>query len=139
MSSTVKKIPPSSTGSARPSISPGPSPRGPSEQAKLEERLHENDGTIENLMADRKESSRQRRDTERTHEAERAAMSRERDEMATREEQMLGTIDRLKERLAAQRDVRDGMDDEGRMRGAGTVPLRDGTVCHAHTTQELLR
>ncbi|KAK1778934.1 hypothetical protein QBC45DRAFT_148446 [Copromyces sp. CBS 386.78] len=73
------------------------------EQAKLEEKVHENEELIEALKNEKREISRQMREMESIYEAERSAMMKEKDEMANREEEMQTVIQRLKDSLA-QRD-----------------------------------
>lgn len=73
------------------------------EQAKLEEKVHENEEQIEALKNEKREISRQMREMESIYEAERSAMMKEKDEMANREEEMQTVIQRLKDSLA-QRD-----------------------------------
>ncbi|KAK3953768.1 hypothetical protein QBC32DRAFT_110888 [Pseudoneurospora amorphoporcata] len=73
------------------------------EQAKLEEKVHEDEEQIEALKNEKREISRQMREMESIYEAERSAMMKEKDEMANREEEMQTVIQRLKDSLA-QRD-----------------------------------
>ncbi|KAK5660083.1 hypothetical protein OQA88_13552 [Cercophora sp. LCS_1] len=70
------------------------------EQAKLEEKVHENEEQIESLTNERVAVSRQMREMESIYEAERSAMMKEKDEMANREEEMQTVIQRLKDSLA---------------------------------------
>ncbi|KAI1421541.1 hypothetical protein F5Y12DRAFT_698657 [Xylaria sp. FL1777] len=76
------------------------------EQAKLEERAHENDEQIETLRNEKREAARQMREMEAIYEAERSSMMKEKDEMSNREEEMQTVINRLKETLN-QRNAED--------------------------------
>ncbi|KAI0441344.1 hypothetical protein F4803DRAFT_523839 [Xylaria telfairii] len=76
------------------------------EQAKLEERAHENDEQIETLRNEKREAARQMREMEAIYEAERSSMMKEKEEMSNREEEMQTIINRLKETLN-QRNVED--------------------------------
>ncbi|GAB1315194.1 hypothetical protein MFIFM68171_05404 [Madurella fahalii] len=70
------------------------------EQAKLEEKVHENEEQIESLTNEKREAARQKREMENIYEAERSAMMKEKEEMANREEEMQTVIQRLKDSLA---------------------------------------
>ncbi|KAK4237763.1 hypothetical protein C8A03DRAFT_34236 [Achaetomium macrosporum] len=70
------------------------------EQAKLEEKVHENEEQIESLTNEKREAARQMREMETIYEAERSAMMKEKEEMANREEEMQAVIQRLKDSLA---------------------------------------
>ncbi|KAK4121288.1 hypothetical protein N657DRAFT_623544 [Parathielavia appendiculata] len=70
------------------------------EQAKLEEKVHENEEQIEVLTNEKREAARQMREMETIYEAERSAMMKEKEEMANREEEMQAVIQRLKDSLA---------------------------------------
>ncbi|KAK1836033.1 hypothetical protein QBC39DRAFT_430686 [Podospora conica] len=70
------------------------------EQAKLEEKVHENEEQIEALINEKREAARQMREMESIYEAERSAMMKEKDEMGNREEEMQKIIQRLKDSLA---------------------------------------
>ncbi|TGJ86254.1 hypothetical protein E0Z10_g2562 [Xylaria hypoxylon] len=76
------------------------------EQAKLEERAHENEEQIETLRNEKREAARQMREMEAIYEAERSSMMKEKEEMSNREEEMQTIINRLKESLN-QRNVED--------------------------------
>ncbi|KAI0451096.1 hypothetical protein F5B21DRAFT_488158 [Xylaria acuta] len=76
------------------------------EQAKLEERAHENDEQIETLRNEKREAARQMREMEAIYEAERSSMMKEKEEMSNREEEMQTIINRLKETLN-QRNAED--------------------------------
>ncbi|KAK4179909.1 hypothetical protein QBC36DRAFT_57080 [Triangularia setosa] len=70
------------------------------EQAKLEERVHEQEEQIETLTNEKRETARQMREMENIYEAERSGMMKEKEEMANREEEMQTVIQRLKDSLA---------------------------------------
>ena len=70
------------------------------EQARLEEKVHENEEQIEALTNEKREAARQMREMESIYEAERSAMMKEKDEMGNREEEMQKIIQRLKDSLA---------------------------------------
>ncbi|KAI1184406.1 hypothetical protein F5B17DRAFT_412073 [Nemania serpens] len=76
------------------------------EQAKLEERAHENEEHIESLRNEKRETARQMREMEAIYEAERSSMMKEKEEMSNREEEMQTIINRLKETLS-QRNAED--------------------------------
>ncbi|KAI0206062.1 hypothetical protein F4808DRAFT_408782 [Astrocystis sublimbata] len=76
------------------------------EQAKLEERAHENDEQIETHRNEKREAARQMREMEAIYEAERSSMMKEKEEMSNREEEMQVIINRLKESLN-QRNAED--------------------------------
>lgn len=70
------------------------------EQEKLELQLHERDGKIDGLEAERKELLRQRRELEDASNAERAFMAEEKQRMVDQEHQLRSIIQRLKDTLA---------------------------------------
>ncbi|CAE6998974.1 hypothetical protein CFE70_000765 [Pyrenophora teres f. teres 0-1] len=72
------------------------------EQAKLEERAHEEEEKVEALENEKKELTRQHRELEGIYEAERAQAMKEKEEIQSREEDMQGTIQRLKETMASK-------------------------------------
>ncbi|KAM7218722.1 hypothetical protein V8F06_005876 [Rhypophila decipiens] len=74
------------------------------EQAKMEEKVHENEEQIEWLTNEKREAARQMREMESIYEAERSAMMKEKEEMANREEEMQTVIQRLKDSLAQRND-----------------------------------
>ena len=78
------------------------------EQAKLEDRLHEDTERIEALQNAKAGYERQMREMERIYEGERAAMNKEKEEMAHREEEMQSIIQRLKESLSSKSNGDDG-------------------------------
>lgn len=70
------------------------------EQAKLEERAHEEEEKVESLENVKRELTRQHRELEGIYEAERAQIIKEKEETQSREEEMQNTIQRLKETMA---------------------------------------
>ncbi|CAO2654177.1 Nn.00g109100.m01.CDS01 [Neocucurbitaria sp. VM-36] len=72
------------------------------EQAKLEERAHEEEEKAESLENDKRELTRQHRELEGIYEAERAQAMKEKEETQTREDELQDTIQRLKESMATK-------------------------------------
>jgi myosin heavy subunit len=72
------------------------------EQAKLEERAHEEEEKVESLENEKRDLTRQHRELEGIYEAERAQIMKEKEDTQTREEEMQGTIQRLKETMATK-------------------------------------
>jgi hypothetical protein len=72
------------------------------EQAKLEERAHEEEEKVESLENAKRELTRQHRELEGIYEAERAQVMKEKEDTQTREEEMQDTIQRLKETMATK-------------------------------------
>jgi hypothetical protein len=72
------------------------------EQAKLEERAHEEEEKVEALENEKRELTRQHREFEAIYEAERAQAMKEKEETQSREEEMQATIQRLKETMATK-------------------------------------
>ncbi|KAL1793980.1 hypothetical protein ACET3X_007401 [Alternaria dauci] len=72
------------------------------EQAKLEERAHEEEEKVESLENVKRELTRQHRELEGIYEAERAQVMKEKEETQSREEEMQSTIQRLKETMATK-------------------------------------
>ena len=109
------------------------------EQGMLEENVHEHTEQIEELVNEKRESLRARRELEQIYEAERAATMKEREETQAREEEMQGAMQRMKETLA-QREIREraglSVEDERRpslsrtssMRSNEPSPNPDGRV-----------
>ncbi len=81
------------------------------EQAKLEDKLHENEERLETLENEKRDALRQKREMESIYEAERSSMTKEREEMSNREEEMQTIIQRLKDSL----NQRFNTDEEGRI------------------------
>ncbi|KAF1848541.1 uncharacterized protein K460DRAFT_281012 [Cucurbitaria berberidis CBS 394.84] len=72
------------------------------EQAKLEERAHEEEEKVESLDNEKRELTRQHRELEAIYEAERAQAMKEKEETHTREDELQDTIQRLKETMASK-------------------------------------
>jgi chromosome segregation ATPase len=72
------------------------------EQAKLEERAHEEEEKVESLENVRRELTRQHRELEGIYEAERVQAMKEKETTQTREEELHETIQRLKETMTAK-------------------------------------
>lgn len=72
------------------------------EQAKLEERAHEEEEKVESLENVKRELTRQHRELEAIYEAERVQAMKEKEETQTREEELQETIQRLKETMASK-------------------------------------
>ena len=90
------------------------------EQSKLEERLHESTGKIENLESEKKEFSRQFREMGSLYESERMSMLRDREEQTSKATELKSTIQRLKETIAG-REMRVNADAERRMSRSGMM------------------
>ena len=72
------------------------------EQAKLEERAHEEEEKVESLENEKREATRQHRELEAIYEAERAQAMKEKEGTQAREEELQETIQRLKETMATK-------------------------------------
>jgi hypothetical protein len=72
------------------------------EQAKLEERAHEEEEKVESLENVKREITRQHRELEGIYEAERAAAMKDKEATQTREEELQETIQRLKEAMSSK-------------------------------------
>ena len=72
------------------------------EQAKLEERAHEEEEKVETLENEKREATRQHRELEAIYEAERAQAMKEKECTQAREEELQETIQRLKETMATK-------------------------------------
>ncbi|GME42932.1 m serotype precursor [Neofusicoccum parvum] len=70
------------------------------DQAKLEERMHEEEERVEILENEKRETVRQRRELEGIYEAERAAAMKEKEQAQAREDELQEIIQRLKDTLA---------------------------------------
>ncbi|KAF2012354.1 hypothetical protein BU24DRAFT_275311 [Aaosphaeria arxii CBS 175.79] len=70
------------------------------EQAKLEERAHEEEEKVEGLENEKRELTRQHRELEGIYEAERAQTMKEKESTQTKEDELHETIQRLKEAMA---------------------------------------
>ncbi|KAF2115192.1 hypothetical protein BDV96DRAFT_493178 [Lophiotrema nucula] len=85
-----------------------------SEQAKLEERAHEEEERVEGLENEKRELTRQHRELEGIYEAERAQTMKEKEEFQTKEEELQETIQRLKETMA-MKNVQSSDGEEGHL------------------------
>lgn len=72
------------------------------EQAKLEERAHEEEEKVESLENVKRELTRQHRELESIYEAEHTQAMKEKEELLAREEELQNTIQRLKETMATK-------------------------------------
>jgi DNA repair exonuclease SbcCD ATPase subunit len=72
------------------------------EQAKLEERAHEEEEKVESLENVKREITRQHRELEGIYEAERVQAMKEKEETQSREEDLQETIQRLKEAMTSK-------------------------------------
>lgn len=72
------------------------------EQAKLEERAHEEEEKVELLENEKRELTRQHRELEGIYEAEHTQTMREKEDTQTREDELQETIQRLKETMASK-------------------------------------
>ena len=81
------------------------------EQAKLEERAHEEEEKVESLENLRRELTRQHRELEGIYEAERVQAMKEKENTQAREEELQETIQRLKETMASKNLQPEGEED----------------------------
>lgn len=82
------------------------------EQAKLEERTHEEEEKAESLENEKRELTRQHRELEGIYEAERVQAMKEKEETQAREEELQDTIQRLKETMTTKHvQTADGEED----------------------------
>ncbi|KAF2853957.1 hypothetical protein T440DRAFT_389491 [Plenodomus tracheiphilus IPT5] len=81
------------------------------EQAKLEERAHEEEEKVESLENVKRELTRQHRELEGIYEAEHTQAMKEKEETQAREDELQNTIQRLKETMATK-NVHVSEDDE---------------------------
>jgi chromosome segregation ATPase len=81
------------------------------EQAKLEERAHEEEEKVETLENVKRELTRQHRELEGIYEAERVQAMKDKEDTQTREEGLQDTIQRLKETMAAKNVQPEGEED----------------------------
>ena len=72
------------------------------EQAKLEERAHEEEEKVESLENEKRELTRQHRELAGIYEAEHTHTMKQKEETQTREEELQNTIQRLKETMATK-------------------------------------
>lgn len=81
------------------------------EQAKLEERAHEEEEKVESLEAEKQKLARHQRELEVIYEAERVQAMKDKEEAQNRVEELQETIQRLKETMARKNvDSSDGED-----------------------------
>jgi chromosome segregation ATPase len=90
------------------------------EQAKQEERIHEDDERIEELENEKRELLKKTRELESIFEAERAAVMKDREAALSREEELQSVIQRLKESLS-QRDSKGGAEEGGLSRNGTSI------------------
>lgn len=81
------------------------------EQAKLEDRAHEEEEKVESLENLRRELTRQHRELEGIYEAERVQAMKEKENTQAREEELQETIQRLKETMASKNLQPEGEED----------------------------
>jgi hypothetical protein len=82
------------------------------EQAKQEEKMHEDDERIEELENAKRELLKQKRELETIFEAERAAVMKDKEATAAREEELQNVIQRLKDSLSQRDSLKPGSSDE---------------------------
>ncbi|PSN64659.1 hypothetical protein BS50DRAFT_498329 [Corynespora cassiicola Philippines] len=82
------------------------------EQARLEERAHEEEERVESLENEKRELTRQHRELEGIYEAERAQTMKEKEEAQNKEEELQDTIQRLKETVANSKNAASSSDGE---------------------------
>jgi chromosome segregation ATPase len=94
------------------------------EQAKLEERAHEEEEKVESLENVKRELTRQHRELEGIYEAERAQAMKEKEETQSRQEEMQSTIQRLKETMATKNMPTGELEEEQHLsRACKSLPL----------------
>jgi hypothetical protein len=84
------------------------------EQAKLEERTHEEEERVEGLENEKRELTRQQRELESIYEAERVQTMKEKEAAQNKEEELQDTIQRLKETMA-MKNVQNSDGEEGQL------------------------
>jgi chromosome segregation ATPase len=84
------------------------------EQAKLEERAHEEEERVEVLENEKREITRKHRELEGIYEAERAQAMKEKEDTQTKEDELQSTIQRLKETMATK-NVQTSDGEEGHL------------------------
>lgn len=92
------------------------------EQAKLEERAHEEEEKVESLENVKREITRQHRELEGIYEAERVQAMKEKEQTQTREEELQETIQRLKETMASK-NVQSESDEDHVSRACKSTPF----------------
>jgi uncharacterized protein YhaN len=91
------------------------------EQAKLEERAHEEEEKAESLEAERQKLTRQQRELEGIYEAERVQAMKDKEGAQTRAQELQETIQRLKETMA-KKNVESSDGEDGRLSRACELP-----------------
>ncbi|KAL5392686.1 hypothetical protein DPSP01_000389 [Paraphaeosphaeria sporulosa] len=89
------------------------------EQAKLEERAHEEEEKVESLEAEKQKLARHQRELEGIYEAERVQAMKDKEEAQNRVEELQETIQRLKETMA-KKNVEGSDGEEGRLSRASS-------------------
>ncbi|EMD97144.1 hypothetical protein COCC4DRAFT_198059 [Bipolaris maydis ATCC 48331] len=97
------------------------------EQAKLEERAHEEEEKVEALENEKRELTRQHREFEAIYEAERAQAMKEKEETLARQEELQGTIQRLKETMATKNMPTGEPEGEGEQHLSRTSSFRNAS------------
>lgn len=82
------------------------------EQAKQEEKMHEDDERIEELENAKREILKQKRELETIFEAERAAVMKDKEATSSREEELQNIIQRLKDSLSQRDSLKPGSSDD---------------------------
>jgi chromosome segregation ATPase len=82
------------------------------EQAKQEEKMHEDEERIEDLENAKRELLKQKRELETIFEAERAAIIKDKETSAAREEELQNVIQRLKDSLSQKDFLKPGGNDD---------------------------
>jgi hypothetical protein len=82
------------------------------EQAKQEEKMHEDEERIEDLENAKRELLKQKRELETIFEAERAAVMKDKEATTAREEELQTVIQRLKDSLSQKDSLKPGNSDE---------------------------
>ena len=82
------------------------------EQAKQEEKMHEDEERIEDLENAKRELLKQKRELETIFEAERAAVMKDKESTAAREEELQNVIQRLKDSLSQKDFLKPGSNEE---------------------------
>jgi DNA repair exonuclease SbcCD ATPase subunit len=82
------------------------------EQAKQEEKMHEDEERIEELENAKRDLLKQKRELETIFEAERAAVMKEKDSTSAREEDLQHVIQRLKESLSNRDSLKPSSTDD---------------------------
>ena len=82
------------------------------EQAKQEEKMHEDEERIEELENAKRELLKQKREFETIFEAERAAVMKDKEATTSREEELQNIIQRLKDSLSQKDSLKPGSNDD---------------------------